>query len=49
MEKFGDIYPGLIVQMVQVGEETGALSEVLVRVAEFYEDEVNNATKNLYS
>jgi len=48
MEKFGDIYPGLIVQMVQVGEETGALSEVLVRVAEFYEDEVNNATKNLY-
>lgn len=44
---FENIYPGLVVQMVRVGEETGALGEVLKRIAEFYEEEVDNATKNL--
>lgn len=47
ISKFDNIYPGLIVQMVQVGEETGALGEVLIRIAEFYEEEVDNATKNM--
>jgi len=47
MQKFENIYPGLIVQMVRVGEETGALGGVLKRIAEFYEEEVDNATKNL--
>lgn len=47
--KFENIYPGLIVQMVRVGEETGALSGVLKRIAEFFEEEVDNATKNLSS
>jgi len=46
---YENIYPGLVVQMVQVGEETGALGRVLIRIAEFYEEEVNNATKNLSS
>lgn len=45
--RFENIYPGLIVQMVEVGEETGALGDVLRRIAEFYEEEVDNATKNL--
>lgn len=47
--KFENIYPGLITQMVRVGEETGALGGVLKRIAEFYEEEVDNATKNLSS
>ena len=45
--RFENIYPGLIVQMVRVGEETGSLEEVLKRIAEFYEEEVDNTTKNL--
>lgn len=47
--KFENIYPGLIVQMVRVGEETGSLSEILYRIAGFYEEEVSNITKNLSS
>lgn len=47
--QFENIYPGLIVEMVQVGEETGALGDLLRRIAEFYEEEVNNTTKNLSS
>ena len=47
--KFEKIYPGLIVQMIEVGEETGELGNILERLAEFYEEEVNNATKNLSS
>ena len=47
IQKFENIYPGLIVQMVRVGEETGSLEEVLKRIAEFYEEEVDNTTKNL--
>jgi len=45
--KFENIYPGLIIQMVRVGEETGELGTVLARIAEFYEEEVDNATRNL--
>lgn len=46
---FRKIYPDLVAQMVRVGEETGALGEVLERIAEFYEEEVDSATKNLSS
>jgi type IV pilus assembly protein PilC len=35
--------------MIEVGEETGETSEVLLKLAEFYEEEVSNATKNLVS
>lgn len=47
IEEFPNIYPSLIIQMVRVGEETGRLGDVLNRVAEFYEEEVDNITKNL--
>lgn len=47
IEEFPNIYPGLIIQMVRVGEETGALGNVLNRIAEFYEEEVDSMTKNL--
>ena len=35
--------------MVSVGEETGTLSRMLLRIALFYEEDVNNTTKNLSS
>lgn len=41
------LYPPLVTQMISVGEETGSLTKVLERLADFYEDEVNNLTKNL--
>ncbi|MBI4118064.1 MAG: type II secretion system F family protein [Parcubacteria group bacterium] len=42
-----DVYPVLIAEMTAVGEETGALSGMLLKAATFYEDEVEQATKNL--
>jgi type IV pilus assembly protein PilC len=44
-----DIFPTLIVQMVEVGESTGALDEMLHRTAEFYMGEVNQTVDNLTS
>lgn len=43
------IYPSNVIQMIAIGEETGETSSVLVKLAEFYEEEVANATKNLVS
>lgn len=42
-----NIYPLLVSEMVEVGEETGKLAEMLLNVAVFYEDEVDAATKNM--
>jgi type IV pilus assembly protein PilC len=47
--KEAPIFPVMVVQMVGVGEETGALSTMLAKVAEFYEDEVATAVKGLTS
>lgn len=41
------IYPVLMGEMIEVGEETGKLSDMLLRVAEFYENEVDTATRDL--
>jgi len=41
------IYPLLVGEMIEVGEETGKLSEMLMNVALFYESEVDSATKNM--
>ena len=35
--------------MVEVGEETGTTDQILITLAEFYEEEINNTTKNLSS
>jgi type IV pilus assembly protein PilC len=35
--------------MIQVGEETGETSGILLKLADFFEEEVTNATKNLSS
>ena len=42
-----NLYPVLVGEMIEVGEETGKLSELLLKGALFYEDEVAQATKNL--
>lgn len=44
-----DLFPPLVTQMVQVGEETGTISRMLLRLALFYEEEVTAVTKNLSS
>lgn len=49
LEKYKGIYPILVSQMVGVGEETGELSDIIKRLADFYEEEVTNITNNLTS
>lgn len=46
-KEYGTLYPPVVGQMLEVGEETGKTSEVLGKLAEFYEEEVGNAAKNL--
>lgn len=48
MEASG-VFPGMVVSMVDVGEETGALPEMLMKVADNYDDEVDNAVEGLTS
>jgi len=43
------LFPNMVVQMVAIGEESGALDKMLFKVAEFYEQEVNNAVDALSS
>ena len=43
------LFPNMVVQMVSIGEESGALDAMLFKIAEFYEQEVNNAVDALAS
>lgn len=43
------IFPALVVQMINVGEQTGRLGETLEQISEFYEEEVDIATSALVS
>jgi type IV pilus assembly protein PilC len=41
------IFPDMVSQMISVGEETGKLEDMLVKVSQYYEEEVDNSVKNL--
>ncbi|MFM7363073.1 MAG: type II secretion system F family protein [Cuspidothrix sp.] len=43
------VFPSMAIQMISIGEEVGQLDEMLVKVADFYEDEVEQAVKSLTS
>jgi type IV pilus assembly protein PilC len=42
-----DVFPPMVVQMISVGEQTGALDAMLGKIADFYEEEVDTAVANL--
>src|SRR5829696_1447584 len=44
-----DIFPPMVSQMVKIGEETGELDDMLAKVADFYEDEVDSSIQALTS
>jgi len=41
------VFPSMVVQMMAVGEETGAMDDMLVKIADFYDDEVTALTESL--
>ncbi len=43
------VFPGMVVQMIAVGESTGAMDQMLSKIADFYDDEVDNAVSALTS
>jgi type IV pilus assembly protein PilC len=44
-----NVFPAMAIQMMSIGEETGQLDAMLMKVADFYEDEVEQAVKSLTS
>ena len=44
-----DVFPNMVTQMVSIGEESGSLDAMLGKVADFYEDEVDEAVASLSS
>jgi type IV pilus assembly protein PilC len=47
--KDSPVFPGMVVTMIGVGEETGALDTMLTKIADFYEDQVEASVKALTS
>ena len=42
-----EIFPNMVTQMIGVGEQTGAMDAMLSKIADFYEDEVDGAIKDM--
>ncbi len=49
LSPYSNLYTPLMIQMIEVGEETGQTSRILSKTADFFEEEVANLTKNLSS
>lgn len=49
LSPYTELFPPVILQMISVGEETGALDEILQESAEFYEEDVSQTMENLPS
>lgn len=49
LEKSRNVFPKVVTQTIKAGEKTGALEQVLIELAEFYEKEVDYTLKNLTS
>jgi type IV pilus assembly protein PilC len=45
--KDSEVFPGMVTQMISVGEQTGAMDAMLSKIADFYEEEVDAAVKDL--
>jgi type IV pilus assembly protein PilC len=45
--KESQVFPGMVTQMIAVGEQTGAMDAMLSKIADFYEEEVDAAVKDL--
>jgi type IV pilus assembly protein PilC len=43
------VFPGMVIQMINVGESTGALDTMLEKIADFYDEEVDQAVSNMTS
>jgi len=44
-----DLFPNMVIQMIAVGEESGSLDDMSAKVADFFEEDVDNAVDNLSS
>jgi len=42
-----ELFPNMVIQMVAIGEESGSLDSMLAKVADFYEQEVDDAVDNM--
>ena len=49
LKPYEKLYSSLVVQMIQVGEETGETSGILLKLADFFEEEITEVTRNLSS
>jgi type IV pilus assembly protein PilC len=45
--KESEVFPGMVTQMIAVGEQTGAMDAMLQKIADFYEEEVDAAVKDM--
>lgn len=44
-----ELFPNMVIQMISIGEESGSLDGMLAKVADFYEDDVDNLVNGLGS
>lgn len=47
--RLSNLFPNMAIQMVAIGEESGSLDSMLAKVADYYEEEVDNAIDSLSS